>query len=172
MINIFKQRKEAVTQGHDSRAIANIFVEMAQKSGDRLTIMPLIKYVFFAHGWTLGNTREPLICHKARVWQHGPVIPEVYYAFRPSFVILGKAVDKKGKPYSAELTPIEQEIVEEVYEKYSVMMPWDISNLTHEKMSPWSVCKRKEGYNAVIPDDIIMDYYAEMVPSAAQDGND
>lgn len=144
--------------GHDSRAIANIFIELAQKSGQRLTIMPLIKYVFFAHGWTLGITGKPLIRHEVQAWRYGPVVPEVYYAFRPKLIIKEEARNWLMMQYHTTLESVEEEIVGKVYERYSAMEPWDLSALTHEEGSPWDTSKKNKVL--AIHDSVIREYYA------------
>ena len=46
---------------HDSRAVANYFLTKAKDAGKQLTPMQIIKLVYFAHGWSLGLLRSPLI---------------------------------------------------------------------------------------------------------------
>ena len=148
--------------GHDSRAIANIFVRLAQKAGDRLTIMPLVKYIYFAHGWTLGHTGKPLICDTVEAWKYGPVIPVAYNAFRDKgFIVSAPARDKNGREYQAELSPVQKQIVEAVYQKYSALTSFQMSDITHLPDSPWS--KYRDDYFAVIPNEDIAAYYRERV---------
>ena len=155
-------------EGHDSRAIANTFVEMAQKANRRLTIMPLVKYVYFAHGWTLGITGKPLICHKVLAWKHGPVIPQVYYEFRSyGMVVKEKAKNWLGIPYKAKLDDEQKEIVRQVYEAYSRFEPWELSGITHKENSPWHQFRYKE-FNAVIADNVIREYYAKLANPASE----
>lgn len=151
-----------MTTGHDSRAIANIMVEKAQAASHRLTIMPLVKYVYLAHGWTLGYIGEPLIRDKVEAWKFGPVVPEVYEAFRPQGLIISKfAADEKGERYTAKLSEDEEDIVGKVYDAYSVLEPWDLSNLTHGVGSPWH--KYRDRYWCEIPRDEIQTYYEDLV---------
>ena len=148
--------------GHDSRAIANCFVRLAHEAGKRLTIMPLVKYVYIAHGWTLGHTGEPLICHEVQAWKHGPVVPEVYYAFRSrGFIVRAPAKNILGKEYHVDLDGIRKEIVGDVYAKYSALTPFQLSSITHHPHSPWS--KYRGHYYEPIPDEEIARYYREVV---------
>lgn len=153
-------------KGHDSRAIANIFVDKARAAKRRLTIMPLVKYVYLAHGWTLGYTGKPLICHQVQAWKFGPVIPEVYRAFAPQFVIKDKARPYDPEfgefpDYATKLTEEEADIVSKVYERYSRLGAFELSDLTHREGTPWDKCKdRRFG---PIPDNVIEAYYKHLI---------
>ncbi len=107
---------------HDSRAIANIFVQMAQEQGETLlTMMKLLKYIYFAHGWTLGYLNHPLICHNVEAWKYGPVVPEIYHSYiGGTFLIRGRFINKPNKkPYLTELYSNEKIIIRNVYRDYS-----------------------------------------------------
>lgn len=147
---------------HDSRAIANIFVEKAQSAGARLTIMPLVKYVYLAHGWTLGYTDNPLIKDRVEAWMLGPVVPVVYEAFRPQGIIIKeKAKGLLGKPYATTLNEDEDEIVNLVYDKYRDISPYQLSALTHGENTPWSKYRGQDFHT--IPTKEIREYYRERV---------
>ena len=153
-------------QGHDSRAIANVFVEKSQQAKRRLTIMPLIKYVYMAHGWTLGYTGKPLICHQVEAWKHGPVIPEVYRAFGHQMVVSQKVrmYDPEFSPlpyYEATLDEAEAAIVDKVYEKYSELGAFALSELTHREGTPWDKCNT--GHFTPIPNAVIEAYYKQLI---------
>ncbi|HEY1718789.1 MAG TPA: type II toxin-antitoxin system antitoxin SocA domain-containing protein, partial [Verrucomicrobiae bacterium] len=57
-----------------SIAVANRFIELAQKSDSKLTLMKLLKIVYFAHGWHLAlRDKSPLIDDTVEAWKFGPV---------------------------------------------------------------------------------------------------
>ncbi len=150
-------------KGHDSRGIANIFVQKALDDGNQLTIMSLLKYVYFAHGWTLGNELGPLICHKVEAWKHGPVVPEVYQAFRPQGALIrDEAINPKTrKPYSVAPSVSETFIIDNVYESYSKSNAFALSRATHKPGTPWSKYYGKFFYT--IHQDEIKEYYKGLV---------
>ena len=148
-------------KGRDSRAVANCFVKLAAAAKKPLTIMPLVKYVYLAHGWHLGYHGEPLIFHAVEAWRHGPVVPEVYSAFRPRGLVVSGPAIKPNPPfgaYDADFSDTEREIIEQVFDAYSPLHPFVISELTHEPGTPWDQVKDK-GFYAAIPNDIIRAYY-------------
>ncbi len=50
-------------RGHDSRAVANRLIDHADEEDGLVTILQLVKFVYFAHGWTLAVYDRPLIYH-------------------------------------------------------------------------------------------------------------
>ena len=163
------------SQGHDSRAIANIFVEKSQnvEYPHQLTIMSLLKYVYFAHGWTLGYTGEPLICHEVQAWKYGPVVPEVYHAFRgKGFIVRQKAIDPETKkPYEVNqmgLTDRQLSIINGVFDKYSKLGAFELSYATHHPASPWS--QYDGDFYSIIPDPVIEKYYKKAVNNIKNGG--
>ena len=160
MFNYFRK-------GHDSRAIANIFVDKAREARDIMGIMSLVKYVYLAHGWTLGYTGRPLIRHQVEAWKHGPVVREVYRTFKSQRIsITAKAAEYHPEfgrlpPYAAKLSEEEQDIVDKVYSRYSQFSAFQLSQLTHWPGTPWDQCKDK--HYAPIPNSIIEEYYKKMI---------
>ena len=152
------------TTGHDSRAVANRFVELAESQGKPVTIMQLVKLVYLAHGWHLGFTDgKPLICHQVEAWKHGPVVRQVYNAFRPQgIVVFHPALQEKAPhdPYVAGFGSRGIGVIEDVYQAYSKLSAFTLSALTHEPGTPWDQVKNN-GYYAAIPNDIITKYYKD-----------
>jgi len=146
---------------HDSRAIANLFIKIWQKSSDGpLSIMSLLKYVYFAHGWTLGHTGQPLISHKVKAWKYGPVVPEVYYAYRGQSVYnIVRTNDKY--PLKEELSPVQDSVINGVYREYSQLPAMELSALTHAEGTPWY--RYRFTFYEVIPNKEIQRYYRKVV---------
>ena len=150
--------------GHKAIAIANLYVQRSLDKDQYLTIMPLMKYIYFAHGWTLGHTGQPLIKEDVIAWRLGPVIPEVYYAFREKGFIISSKVE--GRKFNCELTDEEKSIVYGVFDDYSRHKPWTLSNFIRAKDTPWYKYRRQQG--SVIPNDLIEEYYKERVGKMAE----
>ena len=153
-------------RAHDSRAIANIFVEKSQAEERRLTIMSLIKLVYFAHGWTLGYTGKPLIRHDVEAWKTGPIIPEIYRALGHQIVVTKKAQPfypefGYGPYYVAKLNEEEADIVEQVDKTYAHLHSADLLCISHIEGAPWSQCSTAK--HVKIPDDITESYYKQLI---------
>ncbi len=63
---------------YPAAAIANEFLELARAEGRPLTPMHIQKLIYFAHGWNLALTGEPLIRERVEAWDYGPVIRALY----------------------------------------------------------------------------------------------
>ena len=162
----------AKLEPHDSRAIANLYVRRAREDGEILTILPLVKLVYLAHGWTLGYTGKPLIADAVEAWKFGPVVKKVRRAFRgQGMIIHDYARDLFGnviKP-KRDLTEDEDEIVWAIYDKYFGLFPSQLSELTRGKGTPWN---RFEGkFYRTIPQDDIREYYQGRVRALRAEKN-
>ena len=152
---------------YSSLLIANYFINKGFLEGIEHTPMKIIKTVYVAHGWYLGNIEEPLITEAVQAWQYGPVVPNVYYAFR-----------KYGKRSILELyNPNEYNIsdgnlnkeitsfLDAVWGVYKNVDGIRLGALTHKKDTPWDIINAKYGWeeNPIIPNSIIMNYYKDKV---------
>ena len=63
-------------------SVANYFIGKGIESGIEVTPMKLIKLVYVAHGWYLGNYQKPLIGEASEAWKYGPTIPSLYHSFK------------------------------------------------------------------------------------------
>ncbi|MDX3976140.1 Panacea domain-containing protein [Shinella sp.] len=140
---------------YDARQIANWFVTRARRDDRNLSIMQLLKLVYIAHGWHLEMTGSPLIRNKIEAWKHGPVIPDVYNAFRPQ----GVYVSETARPFSNEVNPYAADVLEQIYNSYGQLPAGQLSDLTHEPGGPWEIATKRYGYFAPITNDIILPHY-------------
>jgi len=166
---------------YDARAIANYFLDLATRDGKTLTPMQIVKLVYYAHGWNLAITDQPLITERVEAWRYGPVIPSVYHSFkmygnRPiedparDLVIPPGEWYSRGwpEPFSIDNNkddPTQNEFVkkllERVWQSYGQFTGVQLSNMTHEPESPWATTRRRthDAKWAVISDDVIRDYF-------------
>ena len=123
-----------------------------------MDLMTLLKLVYFSHGYALAKRGEPLSSHAVKAWKYGPVIPEVYFAFRRRQGVY----DLKRIPqFDQEIEPWCRDIISGTYRKYENVLPFDMSDLTHAVDGPWDLTVREKGYNSTIPDDLIGRYFGQ-----------
>jgi len=67
---------------YDPRAIANLMLDEADRSGINVTNLALQKLLYFAHSIFLIESKHPLVSGYFEAWQYGPVHPTVYSAFK------------------------------------------------------------------------------------------
>src|SRR4051794_31282897 len=63
---------------YSAAAVANYFIDLAAQESKTLTPMKVQKLVYYAHGWHLAITGEPLIDEQVEAWRWGPVIHSLY----------------------------------------------------------------------------------------------
>ena len=67
----------------DPRSFANLMLDEGDRLGIELTNLALQKLLYFAHGIFLNESRgKPLVSGYFEAWQHGPVRPAAYKAFK------------------------------------------------------------------------------------------
>jgi uncharacterized phage-associated protein len=136
---------------YDARQIANWFVARAARDGKALSIMSLLKLIYFAHGWHLEMFKRPLVGNSIEAWQYGPVIPEVYHAFRMQGITVTGEVATPRVTISTEV----ENLLEQIYEVYGRLSPFRLSELTHEEGGPWSIARQMGEWYPPIPNDLI-----------------
>lgn len=142
---------------YDARQIANWFVERAKQDGRVLSIMSLLKLVYIAHGWHLEMRNSPLITNKIEAWKYGPVIPDVYNAFRRQGIDVSQTVSVKNR----QMSPADAHLLNEIYRIYGRLPATVLSDMTHEPGGPWEQATRQRGWFAPITNDLIRSHYLQ-----------
>ena len=148
---------------HDARAIANMLIKLGTEKNRPLTPMQIIKLVYICHGFMLGLYHRPLIIQPIEAWKYGPVIETLYESMKKyggshvtKEIRLGISFKRK-----LQLDEYEQDIVEQVFTKYSHLSGIELSTLTHQPGTPWYIVWYQRGQKrGVIPNDIIESYYS------------
>ena len=148
--------------GHrNSLEVANYFL----KKKIAFTPIKLIKIIYIAHGWFMAvhGKDMPLIRDDVQAWKHGPVIPNVFHAFKEfgwskiDETLFGV---RDGSDFHLE----EKKLINTVAEKYGQLSGQDLSDMTHVKGTPWYDIYDGTLYR-VIPNEKIYDYYREKMDS-------
>ena len=148
---------------HDARAVANVLIDKGGADQRPLTPLQIIKLVYFCHGWMLGLYGQPLIRQSIRAWRYGPVVVDVYRGLK---TYGGDPVTARMAVPEARFDALEDDLVNQVYSKYGSLSGIRLSQLTHAPGTPWHSVWREFGRNAVIPNELIQEHYAEMAGRA------
>lgn len=155
--------------GHDSRAVANRILEIARNKGISLTIMQLVKLIYFANGWWLAFKGESLSKHPAQAWQYGPVYPLVYKPFskegpRPLTRLISDR--ETGKVYSDRFDEEEERMLDWVVERYGRMPAFKLSQMTHTPDGPWQATVNEQGHYKDISEALTKAHFTRYVADA------
>ena len=140
--------------------IANQFIERAERDGVPLTNMQLQKLVYIAHGWALALLDHGLIYEPVETWQWGPVIPSLYHSL--SRYGSGEVTSPIPVSSAREIGPLDNELIESVWQSYGRMSGLKLSAITHRENTPWSRTVKDFGLRSVIPERYITDYYRQL----------
>ena len=161
---------------YDPRSIANLLLDEADRLAIAVTNLSLQKLLYFAHGLSLIEDGKPLMSGYFEAWQHGPVHPLVYRAFknagRKPIWFRGKGVDVLTGQ-SRELPVIDNpqalRFILKVLIAYGRLSPSSLIDVTHAKDGPWDFIVGKSRHSVVlgmrIPDDVISERFKKHVMS-------
>lgn len=117
------------------RDVANYFLaKVNPEFGDLISNLKLQKLVYYAQGFSLAILGEPLFDEPIEAWEHGPVVPELYHAYKGygaepippvSFAIIDGVFDEE-----------QLDVLEQVHAVYGQFSAWKLRNMTHEE-KPW-----------------------------------
>jgi len=142
--------------------IANEFITLAHQENKQLTNMQLQKLVYIAQGYNLALLNQCLYFNNTHAWQWGPVVPILY-----------KKLQKYGSGIVVNLINIQEdlispipaeskEIIGAVWSSYNSYTGGQLSSITHQNDSPWSVTWAEKRFS-VIPIDRIAAHYLKKV---------
>jgi len=149
---------------HDSRLIANKFIEIATGMGKTVTSMQLLKLVYIAHGWMLGLYGLPLTDDRIQAWKFGPVIPDLYHAIKQyrdgpvSKLLPTRAGD--------ETVNVENDLIKQIFDIYGDRSGLALSDLTHQAGTPWDKVYVPSINSIPISNDIIEEHYKSLYAKA------
>lgn len=143
----------------DARAVANKFIELAKSDNNLLTPMQILKLTYMSHGWMLGLYSLPLFKNRIEAWKFGPVIPILYGEMK------GKGSRHVTSPLNApycEFAPVHTDLFDQVYRKYGRYTGNQLSQMTHQKDTPWDKVYKEGEFNIEIPNDLIEEHYRKL----------
>lgn len=147
------------THTPDALKVASHILWIADLHGRHFTPMQLLKVSYISHGWSLGLCDRPLFKDHVEAWKYGPVIPDVYHKYKRFGYSHIKVRTKDLRESLGKISHAIMDRVVEVYGKYDGLY---LSSLTHQPDSPWDITIKERGEGAIIPNDVIKDYYRKL----------
>ncbi|HWX48162.1 MAG TPA: type II toxin-antitoxin system antitoxin SocA domain-containing protein [Roseomonas sp.] len=109
-----------------------------------LTHMALHKVAYYAHGWRLAETGCPLLTEEFEAWEHGPVLPTVYGAFKAAGRTPISFRAERFNPATQQrsvargnFSPADRAFLRNILRAYGRLDALTLSDMTHRKGGPW-----------------------------------
>jgi len=146
--------------------VARYFLsKVDEESGDGISNLKLQKLVYYAQGFHLALRGSPLFAERIEAWEHGPVVPELYRAYREHRSAPIPVPDRFELPRDAFVSGEERSrtkaLLDEVYDVFGQYSAWKLRNMTHEE-HPWRAAYQ-ENVNREITHAAMRDYFREYV---------
>jgi uncharacterized phage-associated protein len=159
---------------YDPRAIANLVLDAAERYDFKVSNLKLQKLLFFAHGKYLIEHGQPLTKGSFEAWQHGPVHPVVYQAFKSNEGndILDRAerfdpVSRKSSSIPLPKEPSVLIVVDKTVLEFGRMSAGRLRGLTHSKGGPWDTTMRRSenasNLGLRIKDEVIVETFSSQL---------
>lgn len=119
---------------HTAAQVAGYFLSLTDEdAGDTISNLKLQKLLYYAQGFSLALENRPLFDEPLVAWTHGPVVVEVYHAYK------GHGSGAIPLPRGLDLRSFDKttrELLNEVYHVYGQYAAWKLRGMTHEE-PPW-----------------------------------
>ena len=137
--------------------VAKYFLTLNDEEiGELISNLKLQKLAYYAQGFNLAFTDEPLFADTIEAWAHGPVIPSLYHEYK----VYGSQAIPAPETFDADIIPEEtRELLDEVYNVFGQFSAWKLRNMTHEE-PPWIEASKMAG---VISQDSMKSYFKTLV---------
>jgi uncharacterized phage-associated protein len=137
---------------YDVRAIANWFLNKLQSIGKGVSNFELNKLVYFAIERALVEKGFLLTPARVEAWEHGPVIREIYHAFKGNDrETIRTRIERYSIPDRQMIeardtfSPDDEALFSDIADSYGRMTASQLYKLAHEENGPWHVVWRRRG---------------------------
>lgn len=132
-----------------AREVAKYFLTLSDpKIGELISNLKLQKLCYYAQGFHLAIHGTKLFPEQIQAWTHGPVIPELYQAYKKYG---DGAIPAPGSFDVSIYDKKTRELLDEVYSVYGQYSAWKLRNMTHEE-PPW--IEAKESTRPISPNSM------------------
>ena len=129
---------------------------------DGITHLKLQKLLYNAQGVFLAIKNKKLYEDDLEAWSHGPVVKDVYdtyCVFGRNPIIIPATPENNEVVRKIEEDKEVKEILDMVYDSFSIYTAWELREMSHIKGSPWDSTPKNE----VIDVELIKQYFKNEV---------
>lgn len=157
---------------YDARAIANFLLDYADERDVSVTLLWILKVIYFAHGWHLSQRRSPLIEQNFEAWEYGPVVRSVYDCFKgngdsplTTRALRFDVIAGTHREIDDTIQSNDRELLRNVFDAFVGMSAFELSDSTHTSGSPWEqIWNAPNGLVNVgmkIPNEVIQRWFSD-----------
>lgn len=136
---------------YSAKDIANFFIYLMSDSTDDLTNMKINKLLYYAQGHYFKKFGVPLFADDLEAWPHGPVVKDVYNAYKR---FSDMPVNEYNEQNVNKISEDDKTFLIGIARKYGRYTASALRNMTHTPGSPWS-----QTPGGVIPIQLIKKYF-------------
>lgn len=148
-------------------AVADYFIDRANKEKKPITNKKLQKLLYYAQVWSLVINDEKLFSERMEAWVHGPAVPLVYRKFR-QFEFNPIQLDTSNVSFN--FSKKQSDLLENIWSVYGKYDAQYLEALTHSEL-PWQEARKEvsqsEPSNKVISLVTARKFYAGKLKSKA-----
>lgn len=144
--------------------IARYVIERSRDTDKTISNLKLQKILYFIQAEFLVTKNQPCFAEEIQAWDFGPVVPDVYYAYR----VFGSAnIPCIGKSRVSQIISSEdKKILNGIIDECSKYSASELVEITHNQ-SPWGKAY-KPGQNNEITPESIKKYFGEDLKKCPQ----
>ena len=132
----------------------------AEGAGD-LTLMKLLKLLYYAEGCSLALERGSLFDEDIVAWEHGPVVEDVWRAYNKAPYNLPLTKKDVAALAKIDANAEDSALLGEVFDVFGQYSAWGLREKTHQE-TPWLVTTQNgTRLNGVIDRGLVKAYFQE-----------
>jgi uncharacterized phage-associated protein len=113
--------------------VAQFVLASADADDNDISNLKLQKLCYYAQGIIAAMRGERLFKERVVAWDHGPVVPEIYHAYKENG---GRTIPTVNDFDPAVFEEKDRKALTDVFEYYGQFSAWRLRNMTHEE-KPW-----------------------------------
>lgn len=147
--------------------VANYFLTKVNTGeGEVITNLKLQKLAYYVQSASLAFFEVSLFAENLEAWKHGPVVPELYQAFKKH----GPNSLPRARNVSADCYNLQdRKLMDDVYAFFGQFAAWKLRDMTHEE-TPWREAYPAQGIiSPVSMRDYFREHWGDQLRAAAGD---
>lgn len=137
-------------------SVARYIIERCHLQEKTISNLKLQKILYFVQAEFLVSRNQPCFAEKIEAWDFGPVVPIVYQKYK----IFGSAnIPVVGHRITVIIPHADRILIDEIVDECAKYSASTLVDITHHQ-TPW-IRAHNEGYNSVISNESIKEYFTE-----------